>query len=72
MYARLTKLCLLFPLISVSAVHDVRHLSGHLLRHQPLQLLHLALCWYGHCWYALAAPYQAQPQTAHQGRVPVS
>lgn len=54
-----------FSLVSVFAVHDVRHLPGHLLGHQSLQLLHLAVCWYGHCWHALAALYQARPQKAN-------
>lgn len=55
----------LFSRVSVFAVHDVRHLSGHLLRHQPLQLLHLAVCRYGHRRPAMAACHQAGPQTAH-------
>lgn len=48
-----------FSLVSVFAVHDVRHLSGHLLCHQPLQLLHLAVCRDGHRWLGLDALNQA-------------
>lgn len=55
------------PVFPVFAVHDVRHLSGHLLRHQPLQLLHLAVRRHGHRRPAVAACHQARPQTAHQG-----
>lgn len=61
-----------FSLVSVFAVHDVRHLQRHFLCYQPLQLLHLAVRGYGHCRHALAALYQARPQKAHQGRVPTS
>ncbi|CAF94338.1 unnamed protein product [Tetraodon nigroviridis] len=57
------------PHFHLFALHDVRHLSGHLLRHQPLQLLHLAVCGHGHRRPAVAARHQAGPQTAHQGRV---
>uniref|UniRef100_A0A3P9MB02 Solute carrier family 7 member 5 n=1 Tax=Oryzias latipes TaxID=8090 RepID=A0A3P9MB02_ORYLA len=48
-------------------VHDVHHLPGHLLCHQPLQLFHLAVCWDGHCWLGMVASHQARPQKAHQG-----
>lgn len=53
---------------SVFAVHDVRPLPGYLLRHQPLQLLHLALCGHGHHRDAVAALHQARATPAHQGR----
>lgn len=52
----------------VSAVHDVRHLPGHILGHQPLQLLHLALRGHGHRWDAVAALQEAWAAAAHQGR----
>lgn len=59
-------------LIPVFAVHDVRHLPGYLLCHQSFQLLHMAVCRYGYCWFGLAAHYQTWTQKAHQGRAPMS
>nr|XP_025124293.1 large neutral amino acids transporter small subunit 1 isoform X2 [Bubalus bubalis]XP_025124294.1 large neutral amino acids transporter small subunit 1 isoform X2 [Bubalus bubalis] len=49
--------------------HDpaLRLLQRHLLRHQLLQLLQLALRGPGHCWHALASLPETGAGAAHQG-----
>lgn len=61
----------MISLPAVFPVHALRPVQGHLLGHQPVQLLYLAVCGHGDRRLAVAPLDQARAQEAHQGTVTV-